>query len=143
MRRKYLSDLYVDRVSQIKKTMPHASIGVDVIVGFPGEDDRGFINTCEVIEEIEFSDLHIFQYSDRENTLASKLGGKVTPEVKKQRAKALEEVEDRMFDTMKKYIGKTVKVLVEESKHRKSYGYTENYLRTEICDYVGEANEIV
>lgn len=143
MKRKYDSSVIRDRLLKLKNAVSDMEYTADVIVGFPGEDDRGFANTCEVIEEIEFSDLHIFQYSDRENTVASKLGGKVTPEVKKQRAKALEEVEDRMFDTMKKYIGKTVKVLVEESKHGKSYGYTENYLRTEICDYVGEANVIV
>lgn len=143
MKRKYDSSVIRDRLLKLKNAVTDMEYTADVIVGFPGEDDRGFINTCEVIEEIGFSDLHIFQYSDRENTVASKLDGKVTPEVKKQRAKALEEVEDKMFATMKKYIGKTVKVLVEESKHGKSYGYTENYLRTEICDYVGEANVIV
>ena len=143
MKRKYDSSVIRDRLLKLKNAVTDMEYTADVIVGFPGEDDKGFMNTCEVIEEIGFSDLHIFQYSDRENTVASKLDGKVTPEVKKQRAKALEEVEDKMFATMKKYIGKTVKVLVEESKHGKSYGYTENYLRTEICDYVGEANVIV
>ena len=144
MKRKYDSSIIRERLLKLKAAVPGMEYTADVIVGFPGEDEEGFINTCNVIEEIGFSDLHIFQYSDRENTVASKLPGKVNPEIKKGRAKALEEVEQRMFETnIPAYIGKSVKVLVEESKHGKSYGYTENYLRTEICDYVGKANEVI
>ncbi len=143
MKRKYDSTVIRERLLKLKEAVPNMEYTADVIVGFPGEDGEGFANTCKVIEEIGFSDLHIFQYSDRENTVASKLPGKVNPQVKKERAKALEEVEDRMFEEMSKYIGKRVRVLVEESKHGKSYGYTENYLRTEILDYTGKPNEVV
>lgn len=144
MKRKYDSSVIRDRLLKLKAAVPEMEYTADVIVGFPGENEEGFKNTCDVIEEIGFSDLHIFQYSDRENTVASKLPGKVSPSVKKERAKALEEVELKMFETnTKTYVGKTVKVLVEESKHGKSYGYTENYLRTEVADYVGQANEII
>lgn len=143
MKRKYNGSLIRDRLLSLKKAVPDMEYTADVIVGFPGEDEEGFVNTCNIIEEIGFSDLHIFQYSDRENTVASKLPGKVSPEVKKDRAKRLEDVEKRMFEGMSKYVGKDVKVLIEEAKHGKSYGYTENYVRTEICDYVGKANEVV
>ena len=143
MKRKYNGSVIRERLLKLKDAVPNMEYTADVIVGFPGEDDESFINTCNMVAEIGFSDLHIFQYSDRENTVASKLPDKVNPEVKKARAKVLEEVEDKMFDEMSKYVGKTVKVLVEESKHGKSYGYTENYIRTEIMDYTGKPNEVL
>ncbi len=143
MKRKYNGALIKERLLKLKNAVEDVEYTADVIVGFPGEDDESFKNTCGIIEEIRFSDLHIFQYSDRENTVASRLPNKVAPEIKKERAKRLEEIEDRMFEELSRYVGRTLKVLVEESKHGSSYGYTENYLRVKVKDCKVASNNII
>ncbi len=77
MKRRYMSGLYVDRVKRIKETMPNACIGVDVIVGFPGETDEHFLQTYYFLNELDISYLHVFTYSERDNTLAAKMDGVV------------------------------------------------------------------
>src|SRR5699024_9152908 len=77
MRRRYMRELYVDRVNRIKEVMPHACIGVDVIVGFPGETDEHFIDTYKFLQELDISYLHVFTYSERDNTIAATMDGKV------------------------------------------------------------------
>lgn len=89
MRRRYLSDLYVDRVQKIKEVMPHACIGVDVIVGFPGETDDHFLDTYNFLSELDISYLHVFTYSERENTVAASLDNVVPQDVRKKRSKML------------------------------------------------------
>src|SRR5690606_22943097 len=76
MQRRYLSDLYADRVANIKKHMPHACIGVDVIVGFPGESDADFLDTYNFINGLDISYLHVFTYSERDNTKAIRMEGR-------------------------------------------------------------------
>ncbi len=89
MRRRYLRELYVDRIKKIKKLMPHACIGVDVIVGFPGETEEDFFETYEFINQLNVSYLHVFTYSERENTDAVLLQGKVEMSERKKRNKML------------------------------------------------------
>ena len=89
MRRRYLRELYVDRVAQIKKVMPHACIGVDVIVGFPGETDERFLETYTFLTELDISYLHVFTYSERDNTPAAEMDGVVSNKVRKKRSKML------------------------------------------------------
>ena len=96
-----------------------------------------------MIEEITFADLHIFQYSDREKTLASIYEEKVDSKTKKDRADRLEALREEMYKkTREKYLNKEVKVLIEEIKHKKAYGYTENYIKVQINNFQGSVNEI-
>ena len=89
MRRRYMRELYVDRVTQIKSLMPDACIGVDVIVGFPGETDELFLETYNFLNQLDVSYLHVFTYSERDNTLAAEMEGAVPAKVRKKRSKML------------------------------------------------------
>jgi threonylcarbamoyladenosine tRNA methylthiotransferase MtaB len=89
MRRRYMRELYVDRVEQIKTVMPDACIGVDVIVGFPGETEEHFLETYNFLNELDISYLHVFTYSERDNTPAATMEGVVPLKVRKKRSKML------------------------------------------------------
>jgi len=95
MRRRYKRELYVDRVEEIKQLMPHACIGVDVIVGFPGETDAHFEDTYKFLNELDVSYLHVFTYSERENTLAAGMDGVVPVSVRHERSKRLRMLSDK------------------------------------------------
>lgn len=134
MRRKYLSNLYRDRIERIKAKMPNCCIGVDVIVGFPGESEEHFLSTYEFINSLDVSYLHVFPYSERNNTTAKKLSNKVSKSDKTDRAERL-----RILSTKKKryfyesQLGRTMQVLWEEEKHGENLmqGFSENYVRFE------------
>lgn len=144
MKRKYGSSLIEERLLKLKKVVPNMEYTADVIVGFPGETQEMFKNTYNLIEKIGFSGLHIFQYSDRENTLASRFEDKVDPKIKKDRADQLEKLKEIMAEReRKKYLGKELKVLIEEEKNGYFYGYSENYLRVKSKEDVTKLNQIV
>ncbi|WP_319369930.1 tRNA (N(6)-L-threonylcarbamoyladenosine(37)-C(2))-methylthiotransferase MtaB [uncultured Ilyobacter sp.] len=144
MNRNYDSHLIKERLLKLKKNVKNIEYTADVIVGFPGEYEINFENTASVIKEIGFSDLHIFQYSDRENTAASKLSNKIDSRTKKTRAAKLEKLKEEMQSSlMVKYMGETMEILVEESKNGNTYGYSKNYIKVEIVDYIGKVNELV
>ncbi len=131
MRRKYLSELYADRVRIIKSTYPDTCIGVDVIVGFPGETDDDFMETLDFLKDLDVSYLHVFTYSERANTTAAKLGNAVPMNVRKERSRQLQ-----ILSTKKKrafyesQIGKTGIVLFEhENNDGWMFGFTENYIK--------------
>ena len=133
MRRKYLSDLYVDRISRIKEQMPNSCIGVDVIVGFPGETEEHFLTTYNFLNALDISYLHVFPYSERNNTTAKKMQGKVTKAEKTERAQRL-----RILSAKKKryfyetQVGREMEVLWEEEKQGENMqGFSENYIRFE------------
>ena len=133
MRRKYLSDLYVERIGRIKKQMPNSCIGVDVIVGFPGETEEHFLTTYNFLNELDISYLHVFPYSERNNTTAKKMTDKVTKAEKTERAQRL-----RILSTKKKryfyetQLGREMNVLWEEEKQGENMqGFSENYVRFE------------
>lgn len=133
MRRKYGSELIRDRLLKLKSKVENMEYTADVIVGFPGETSQMFQNTYDVIGEIGFSNLHIFQYSDREGTLASKMNDKVSSQDKKERAVELEKLNKQMFvEARNKYLNKKIKVLLEEAKDGFFYGYSDNYIRVKI-----------
>jgi threonylcarbamoyladenosine tRNA methylthiotransferase MtaB len=136
MRRKYLSDLYKSRVNLIKELMPDCCIGVDVIVGFPGESEEHFLNTYEFINELPVSYLHVFPYSERPNTTARKMKEVVPVKVRGQRTtmlRGLSEKKKRAF--YESQLGKTRPVLFEHDvKNGKMEGYTDNYIRV-VTDY--------
>lgn len=131
MRRKYLSDLYVNRVEQIKKLNPDACIGVDVIVGFPGETDEEFDKTMDFLKDLDVSYLHVFTYSERARTTAVKMADEVPMNIRRERSKKL-----RILSNKKKRafyeqnVGKTEKVLFEhENNEGYMFGFTENYVK--------------
>lgn len=131
MRRRYLRELYSDRIDKIKELMPSACIGVDVIVGFPGETEDLFLETYAFLNELNVSYLHVFTYSERANTAAPEMEGIVTPKERQRRSKML-----RMLSEKKKryfyesQIGSTQQVLFENDVvDGLMHGFTENYVR--------------
>jgi threonylcarbamoyladenosine tRNA methylthiotransferase MtaB len=131
MRRRYMRELYVDRVSRIKETMPDACIGVDVIVGFPGETDELFLETYNFLTELNISYLHVFTYSERANTIAATMDGVVPQNVRKKRSKMLRGLSVKKRRAFyESQIGKTKTVLFEgENKEGYIHGFTENYVK--------------
>ncbi len=131
MRRRYMSELYVDRVERIKETMPHACIGVDVIVGFPGETEERFLETYHFLNELDISYLHVFTYSERDNTPAAEMDGVVPNKVRKKRSKMLRGLSAKKRRAFyESQIGSTRTVLFEgENKKGYIHGFTENYVK--------------
>ncbi len=131
MGRRYLRELYEDRVSKIKTLMPHCCIGVDVIVGFPGETDELFLETYQFLNELDISYLHVFTYSERANTRAIEMDGVVPMKKRNERSRMLRilsEKKRRKF--YEENLGKTFTVLFEEDlEDGKMHGFTENYIR--------------
>ena len=135
MRRKYGTDLIVDRLSKLRENVENIEYTADVIVGFPGETEKMYEDSKKLIQKIGFSTLHVFPYSERENTLAATFKDKVSPAEKKRRAGDLEQSEKESAKKVReKYIGKYLNVLIEEKKENWYYGYSENYLRVKISD---------
>jgi threonylcarbamoyladenosine tRNA methylthiotransferase MtaB len=134
MRRKYLSALYAERVARIKATNPNTCIGVDVIVGFPGETDEDFMDTYNFLNELEVSYFHVFTYSERANTTAVKLGAAVPMEKRKERSKMLHILSDKKKRAFyESQLGKTGTVLVEaEEENGYLHGFAENYIKVKI-----------
>ena len=131
MKRRYNKDLFIDRIKHINDAIPNACIGVDVIVGFPGETDEYFIETLNFLKELKISYLHVFTYSERNNTLASTMNFQVPKEVRAKRSMILRSLSDkkrRIFYESQLGLDKTV---LYETENRRGYiyGYTENYLR--------------
>lgn len=131
MRRRYMSGLYVDRVRQIKEVMPHACIGVDVIVGFPGETDAHFLETYHFLNELDISYLHVFTYSERENTPAATMEGAVPKNVRHKRSKMLRGLSAKKRRAFyESQLNRTRTVLFEgENKEGYIHGFTENYVK--------------
>lgn len=133
MRRKYGTELIVDRLSALRNNVENIEYTADVIVGFPGETEEMYESSKKLIKKIGFSTLHVFPYSERENTLAATFDGKVSPAEKKRRAGDLEKSEkESAVKVREKYIGKTLNVLIEEKKGNGYFGYSENYLRVKV-----------
>jgi len=134
MQRRYKRGLYSERVNLIKELMPHACIGVDVIVGFPGETDEEFMETYNFLNELDVSYLHVFTYSERPNTKAVDMDGVVDMHVRRKRNKMLRilsEKKKRAFYS--NFVNTERTVLLEKSK-TEGYlsGYTDNYIRIEL-----------
>ena len=131
MKRRYLRDTYTNRVQKIKKVLPNACIGVDVIVGFPGETEKHFLDTYHYLNDLDISYLHVFTYSERANTEAVLMDGVVPEKTRAKRSKMLRglSVKKRraFYETQ---LGETLTVLFEsENKEGYIYGFTENYVK--------------
>ncbi|MGB0934380.1 MAG: tRNA (N(6)-L-threonylcarbamoyladenosine(37)-C(2))-methylthiotransferase MtaB [Lishizhenia sp.] len=131
MRRKYLTALYEDRVEKIKEYAPQACIGVDVIVGFPGETDEDFMTTYNFLNELNISYLHVFTYSERANTGAPKMSDPVPMSVRKDRSKMLHILSDKKKRKFyEENLGSTQSVLWEGDNHDGlMHGFTANYVK--------------
>ena len=131
MKRRYQSSLYYDRVKTIKTAMPHACIGVDVIVGFPGESDELFLETYQMLSELDISYLHVFTYSERPNTEAVDLPDVVPLKVRNKRSKMLRGLSVKKRRAFyESQIGATFNVLFEgENKKGYIHGFTQNYVK--------------
>ena len=133
MNRKYNLDFFFNKIKEIRDIRPNISISTDVIVGFPGETEELFEKTIDTCKKLEFSKLHVFPFSERHGTKASRMEGKLRGDVKKDRAKRLIEVSHELEENyMKKFIDKEEEVLVEEYKDGYSYGHTSNFLYVKI-----------
>lgn len=131
MKRRYLRELYTERVATIREVMPHACIGVDVIVGFPGETDEHFLETYHFLNELDISYLHVFTYSERDNTEAALMDGLVPHNVRAKRSKMLRGLSVKKRRAFyESQLGTTRTVLFEgENKEGYIYGFTENYVK--------------
>lgn len=144
MKRRYLTKLYTDRVAKIREVMPDSCIGVDVIVGFPGETEEEFLKTYNFLNELPISYLHVFTYSERENTEAAEMDGIVPISERKKRNKMLRILsEKKKMAFYQTQIGKTLPVLWEhENKNGLMYGFTENYVRVQKPFEENSVNQI-
>ncbi len=131
MRRRYQRELYTSRVDKIKSVMPNCCIGVDVIVGFPGETDEHFLETYQFLNELNISYLHVFTYSERENTVAAELPGVVPMKVRNERSRMLHILSDKKRRAFyEANLNKSFNVLFENDvEDGLMHGFTENYIR--------------
>ncbi|HSC52582.1 MAG TPA: tRNA (N(6)-L-threonylcarbamoyladenosine(37)-C(2))-methylthiotransferase MtaB [Phnomibacter sp.] len=145
MRRRYKRQLYADRVARIKELMPHCAIGVDVIVGFPGETDELFKETFEFLHSLDVSYLHVFTYSERDNTKALEFGDVVPMHVRNERNKTLRNLSYMKLQYFtEQHKGQTRPVLFEgHEKGGMMEGYTDNYIRIQTPNRAEWANEVV
>jgi threonylcarbamoyladenosine tRNA methylthiotransferase MtaB len=145
MRRRYLRELYSDRVAKIKEVMPHACIGVDVIVGFPGETEEDFLETYNFINGLDVSYLHVFTFSERANTDAAEMPGMLPIAERKRRNKMLRILsakKTRAFYEQQQ--GKTATVLMEhENKNGIMFGLTPNYVKIKLPFDETLANKLI
>ena len=136
MRRRYTAEKYRERIAKIRELMPDSFLGVDVIVGFPGEGEEEFMETYKLLEEVGASFLHIFPYSVRPGTPAADMPNKVQSRISTERVSRLEELSDMLHkEFVTRYLGSEREVLFESTDRRgMMYGYTDNYLRV-MCEY--------
>ena len=131
MRRRYTAERYRERIAKIRELMPDSFLGVDVIVGFPGEGEEEFMETYRLLEEVGASFLHIFPFSERPGTPAVDMPGKVQSRISTERVSRLEELSSKLNRAFtERFIGTEREVLFESTNHDGiMYGYTDNYLR--------------
>ena len=147
MRRRYKRTLYENSVAKIKQCIPDACIGVDVIVGFPGETDDDFLDTYNFLNELDISYLHVFTYSERPNTDALEIGAVVSMGDRAHRSKMLHILSDkkrRFFH--EQFIGQERPVLFESVKNGKIMGHTDNYIQVQVngeIDFINTINNIL
>jgi threonylcarbamoyladenosine tRNA methylthiotransferase MtaB len=145
MRRRYKRELYAERVSLIKRLMPHCCIGADVIVGFPGETEEDFKETFDFLHSLDISYLHVFTYSERDNTHALSVDPVVPVHIRHKRNKILRNLSYmKMQYFIQQHTGHTRKVLFEgHVKNGMMEGYTDNYIKITIPHREEWVNEIV
>ena len=135
MNRRYNKQFFLDKVNEIRSIRPNISLSTDVIVGFPGETEEEFKETLDFCKQIGFSKIHVFPYSDRNGTVASRMKDKVPGNIKKERVHRLIELSNELErNYFNNFIGKEVEVLIEEKKDDYYYGFTDNYIPLKLKD---------
>ena len=145
MNRKYDTDLYKEKVAEIREVFPNAGITTDIIVGYPGESEENHKETINFVNEIKFSKTHLFKFSPREGTPAASMGEQVNGNIKKARLHELEKIEEaNRKEFLEKQIGKVLSVLIESKSDLEGYagGYSTNYIKVNIKKDI-PANTIV
>lgn len=134
MRRRYLKELYVERIMRIKTKMPHACIGVDVIVGFPGETEECFFETYNFLANLDISYLHVFTYSERDNTVASTLSDIVPKNIRAKRSKMLRSLSVKKRRAFYESQLNTVRNVLFEAENKQGYiqGFSDNYVKIKV-----------
>ncbi len=142
MARRYTSERYHTIITTAQRLIPGVAISTDIITGFPGETDEDFELTYQLAQELHFAKAHVFRFSARQGTPAARMRGQIKDEIKKARSQRLLTLNDehgRLF--REQFLGKTVSVLVEQSKHGYWEGLTDNYIRVEIDDLPEHAHD--
>lgn len=144
MRRRYLKELYVERIMRIKTKMPHACIGVDVIVGFPGETEEHFLETYNFLANLDISYLHVFTYSERDNTVASTLSDIVPKNIRAKRSKMLRSLSVKKRRAFYESQLNTTRTVLFEAENRQGYiqGFSDNYVKIKAPWNPGLVNTI-
>jgi len=133
MRRRYKRSTYLECVKMIKNVIPDATIGADVIVGFPGESDKDFVETVQFIDKLKISYLHVFTYSERSNTDATKLDNKVDNKTRAKRSAILRKFSQKMLrEHQNKFVKSSRPVLFEYLRKDKIVGFTDNYIKVGV-----------
>ena len=148
MNRKYTTHDYFCAVQKLEDCFENVCLTTDVIVGFPGESEENFLETCEFVKKVGFAKVHVFPFSPRKNTRASRMPDKVNSQVKKLRTKILASISEKLsVDYMQKFVGKKLSLLVEEKTQSGLYvGHTDNYIKVffdPVSDEVNLVNEFV
>jgi threonylcarbamoyladenosine tRNA methylthiotransferase MtaB len=146
MQRRYLREVYASRVDRIKQAMPHACIGVDLIVGFPGETDADFNETFDFLHDLDVSYFHVFTYSERANTSAIHLPGVVPVHIRRERNEILRHLsEKKKHHFYQSHLHTRRSVLVENDAGDELHwaGFTDNYIRVHIPKSISEPNQLV
>jgi threonylcarbamoyladenosine tRNA methylthiotransferase MtaB len=148
MRRRYHRELYADRVARIKGQMPNACIGVDVIVGYPGETEELFQETVQFLKDLDVAYLHVFSYSERNNTVAVRRTDTIPMEIRRKRSKFLQQLSEkkkRFF--YESQLNKEFTVLFEaQEQNGEMYGFTENYVKIKSAynpDWINELKTVI
>ncbi len=144
MRRRYKRDLFENRISQIHENIPNACIGVDVIVGFPGESDEDFLETYHFIHDLDIAYLHVFSYSQRPDTEAAFMEFQTSPETKKQRSKMLHDLsKQKMHHFQTEHLNTVRTVLIETQYGGVAKGHTDNYIKVHIKSEYQLTNKMI
>ncbi|MBO6280651.1 MAG: tRNA (N(6)-L-threonylcarbamoyladenosine(37)-C(2))-methylthiotransferase MtaB [Bacilli bacterium] len=146
MNRKYNKEQFFNKISEIKKACPNVALTTDVIVGFPGESEDEFLESYEFIKKCGFNMLHVFPFSSREGTLASRMPNHVDPKIKKERTLKLIELSNSLWEEYtNQFVGKEVEVLIEQydEKNHLNIGHTSNYIEVKIQDFENNVGKIV
>jgi threonylcarbamoyladenosine tRNA methylthiotransferase MtaB len=144
MKRRYDTALYSSRIEQINNLMPDCCIGVDVIVGFPGEGEEDFLTTRSFLDSLDISYLHVFSFSERENTVAASLDNQVPQEEKAHRSKTLHILSDsKRYAFQDKFLTQVRPVLFERSVNGMNQGFTDNYIKVHVSADMNYENRLL
>ena len=145
MRRPYSREFFLDKVAAIKQTIPNVIIGADVIVGFPGETEEDYAESCSILETGLVDYMHVFRYSDRPGTLAATMTPKIKPQVIKERSEALMWMSDRMLrDAYQRQVGQTLEAISEhKGAPGECYGISDNYIKVKLPDSAAGGRHII